>query len=403
MFDAINIGRSGMTVYAESLRVISNNLANMNVPGFKKGELQFTDLFYQGDTGMGQGGGGPQFGSGVGSLSTAVSLNAGEKHASGKDLDLFNEGDGFFVMRDADQKTHYSRAGQFEFDKDGFLVNPANNQRVMSLTSSGQLAPISLDGLRNSPSQTTQNVKFSGNLLSTATTDIVVDGVKVIDPLGVEHVLKLSFKNNGTGNPPIPGNWEITASDADGPVNTGFLFLDFLTTGDLFPGSGKLSFNYQPAGTTSFPVTLDFTQGVVSKSSNGTSSALAFDSQDGFGAGTIAKTSFDKNGVLNIVYTNGQKVKGPQLALARFNSSTDAIQTEGGQFDSANEKEMRFGHPNSDGFGSMLSGSYEGSNVNMEDEFGNIITVQRAYQGASHVVTIADEMLKELINMGRSR
>src|SRR6478609_2117952 len=121
MLDSIYIGMSGLTGYEKGLRVIGNNLTNMNTPGFKGSQMQFADLFYQGSAGGGQslsGGGssGNQLGTGLNTLATMINFKAGETQQTGNDLDLAINGDGYFVLRDGSEQ-RYTRAGQFQFDK----------------------------------------------------------------------------------------------------------------------------------------------------------------------------------------------------------------------------------------------------------------------------------------------
>src|SRR2546425_5444397 len=129
MFESVYVGMTGLESYAKGLNVISNNVANLNTPGFKSSQLQFADLFYRNsDAGLGAGNPQEQIGAGVGTGGTFLNFQQGEARQTGNDLDLLINGPGLFVLR-KDGETFYSRAGQFEFDKDGYLVDQTTKAR----------------------------------------------------------------------------------------------------------------------------------------------------------------------------------------------------------------------------------------------------------------------------------
>jgi flagellar hook protein FlgE len=113
----------------------------------------------------------------------------------------------------------------------------------------------------------------------------------------------------------------------------------------------------------------------------------------------LTKAIFDGDGKLEASYSNGQTVKGPQLALAYFDSNQDVEQLGGNEFGSSNTRAMHMGHANTQSFGSVGSGVLEGSNVDMAKAFGDLIVMQRGYQASSHVVSTANDMIQELFDM----
>jgi flagellar hook protein FlgE len=197
MLDTIYIGMSGLTGYSKGLRVIGNNLTNVNTPGFKGSQLQFADLFYQGSSSAGgMGNGSAQLGMGLNTLATTINFKEGDLRQTGNNLDLAINGEGFFTLND-DGKARYTRAGQFQFDRDGFLVSTTSGLHVSGFDENGKLADISLSGLHSNSPKASTTVKFGGNISSNAATDVTLNNVTLINPVGGQHAVKLTFKNNG--------------------------------------------------------------------------------------------------------------------------------------------------------------------------------------------------------------
>ncbi|MEZ0576471.1 flagellar hook-basal body complex protein, partial [Halodesulfovibrio aestuarii] len=115
-------GISGLTTHAERMSVLGNNLANTSTVGFKSGSVQFEDLFYSSRT-LGASVGQVGHGSRVSSIYQDFSQGAYENTGSVTDLAI--GGRGFFMVKDSVNGTEYvTRAGNFNFNKEGFLVNP---------------------------------------------------------------------------------------------------------------------------------------------------------------------------------------------------------------------------------------------------------------------------------------
>ena len=408
MLDSILIGMSGMEGFSKGLKVISNNVANLNTPGFKSSTLLFTDAYYQ------QGAAGElksdgddqptQFGSGLTTLSSVINFQPGDVQQTSNPLDVSISGNGYLVSQDKDGSLAYTRDGQTQFDNDGNLVSTTTGKYILGYSSDGAqgLSKISLDGLRSNPPKATANVTFSGNLTTgsatsagTTPTDTTVT-FAVNDALGGLHSLTAVFHNEGTDN---PNEWTVTISDGSTQVGTGTL--GFIG-GAPDPANDKGTFSYTPAGGTAFPVTLDFSSNVTSYNS-GNLSNLASASQDGYGAGSISTTTFDKDGKLTITYSNGQTATGAQLALADVTATGDLQQQGGGEFTTTNSAHTTYGRANTAGLGSIVANQIEESNVDLSGEFSNLIVMQRGYQASSNILSTANDMLQELFDIKGSR
>lgn len=394
MFESIYVGLSGLMGFSKGLNVISNNVANLNTPGFKSSTLQFLDLFYQYQT-TGSGQNNAQIGSGLDTGATSLNLKQGELRETGNDLDLAISGAGFFVLR-KDGQNFYSRAGQFEFDADGYLVQKANKARVGATNGGSSLHDISINGLRVNPPKTTSKVTFSG-VLSTGDTQHIITSTTVYDALGGAHALKLTFNNN---NATTAGTWNITVEDAAGVVATGQIA--FSTIGAPVAGSNSFTFSYTPSGASSFSTTLDFSQDVTS-TNIGANSSLLVNAQNGYATGALTKTSFDADGFLTLTYSNAQITKHDQLALAWFDD-LQSLELEGGNlFVNASNQKVIYGAPQKSLFGKIQAGRIEISNVDLTQQFSDLIITQRGYQASSQVVSAANEMMQQLFDIKARR
>lgn len=395
MIDTIYIGTSGLQAFSEGLKVIGNNVANLNTPGFKASNSVFANLYFadpnRGAAGLATGGR-AQFGSGVTLSQTAVSFRAGDLRQTGNPLDLNINGDGFFITKEKNQdQVVYTRAGQFEFDKDGHLVARGTQREVFGLSASSKQVPITLDGLRLSPPKATTTVSFSGNLSSSAT-DFSVASIKIIDAAGGEHTLTLKLTPK-TGS---AGTWTLNLLDGSTEVGSGEI--KFIG-GQPAPGSDSLSLTYAPTGVSATSINLDFSKNVSSFDS-GTSSSLAVGSTDGYPVGSLNKISFDADGTLSLGYTNGQTAKGARIALAQFDTTSQLVpQGSSGFTNEAQQGGIRIGRAAEGNFGTIGSNQIEGSNVDLASEFSDLIVAQRGYQASSRIVSTASEMLQDLFDM----
>jgi len=408
MFDAIYIGMSGMEGFSKGLKVISNNVANLNTPGFKSSGLQFTDAYYQqgssGEFSSGGNGQGALFGNGLTALATTVSFQAGSTQQTSNPLDVAISGDGFLVTQDKTSGARaYTRDGQLQFDKEGTLVSTTTGKVVLGYPADGaqSLQPITLDGLKVNPPKATANVLFNGRVTSApvSASDPTIPETKVDfavdDTAGEIHSLHLSLKNNRAA----PTTWDATITDGTNTVGTGTI--GFIN-GRIDPVFSTVVFNYKPTGSAPFTITLDFSKDVDSLN-KATVSTLAVTSQDGFTAGSIVRSEFDQDGKLSITYSNGQTTKGSQLALARFDAPGELRQQGGGEFTVDDPNAARMGRPNGIGFGGIASSRFEMSNVDLSGEFSNLIVMQRGYQASSNVLSTANEMLQQLFEMRGGR
>ncbi|SFO54159.1 flagellar hook protein FlgE [Variovorax sp. PDC80] len=395
MLESIYVGMTGLLGYSRGLRVIANNTANLNTPGFKSSSLQFTDLFYTGAnlSGGGTQQGPSQLGFGLNTAGTSLSFKQGELRQTGNELDLSVDGQGLFVLENEDGQTRYTRAGQFKFDPDGTLVNRIGGEKVMASGENGKFVPISIAGQGSHNGQPTTKLKFEGTLNAKPVDNASqsIEGITVIDSAGTRHALILRFSS-------------ITPEGANMSVKVELMDAStVLATGKLVFANGKptaqtaqLALQYKPTGLPPQALTLDFGTGVSLLDG---ATTLKLNNQDGIPPGTLSGAAFDDTGTLRISYTNGQTVKGARLALARFDSPDAVVSLGGNQFDIADKAAWHFGSASEGAFGKVVSGRVEISNVDLSQEFSDLVIMQRGYQASSQVVSTANEMLQQLFSM----
>ncbi|TWD85741.1 flagellar hook protein FlgE [Variovorax beijingensis] len=389
---------TGLLGYSRGLRVIANNTANMNTPGFKSSSLQFADMFYSG--GNLSGGYASQnysrAGFGLDTAGTTLSFKQGELRQTGNDLDMAVDGQGLFVLQDADGKISYTRAGQFKFDADGVLVSRLNGEKVMGLDEGGNFVAITLAGQMMDLGRASSRFKLAGNLPNTTTQQqpkIPVDTkytLQVIDAAGATHTLTPRFTKGDTTSGNIPVKVELL--DGTTVVSTGqLLFLNGRPTAE----TAMVSMTYTPAGQAPMALTLDLTEVAYWAGEY----QVEMRSQDGVGAGALSGMVFDDTGTLKKTYANGRTLDGTRLALARFDSP-DAVAARGNnQFEVLNKEAWHIGVAGQGAFGSLASGKIEISNVDLSQEFSDLVIMQRGYQASSQVISTANDMLQELFSM----
>lgn len=387
MIDAIYTAMSGLQGHERGLNNISSNVANMNTPGFKGSQVDFTDVF-SGNAGQGNQGAN---GRGLDSSHVSIDMRAGETRETGRDLDLAIGGDAFFAMSDDSGETRYTRNGGFEFDDKGVLVQRGGAMKVLAHDAGGKLTTVSLDGLRSSRPAVSTEVTLTGNLSSTDT-DHSIEDLAVYDKLGGKHSLKLSFTNDSAT---AAGSWVLTVLEGTTQLATGkFAF----TNGS--PTTSTLKLNLALAGTdaTDISFTLDAdTTGF----SSGTTSTLAMKKQDGHAAGQVTSLTFDERGVLKIAYSNGEKLDGPTLVLAQIQDQS-GLQAVGNAVYAYSGERPPVLREASDDL-RITAKSIEQSNVDLTSEFSALILMQRGYQASSQVISTANEMLQQLFEMKSAR
>ncbi len=184
--------------------------------------------------------------------------------------------------------------------------------------------------------------------------------------------------------------WRLTISDG---TSTGEATLTFDEAGKL---SSETTAPFDPEW--GEPITID----LASISQYGGKNTVAPQGQDGSPMGSLQSFTIGSDGVVVGVFSNGLKQAMGQLALATFNNAPGLEKVAGSMYrDSVNSGEPQLGGAGAGGRGLLMSGTLEMSNVDLAQEFTNLIVAQRGFQANSRVITASDEILQDLVNLKR--
>lgn len=393
MLRSLYSGISGLRSHQTMLDVTGNNIANVNTAGFKASSTQFQDTLSQMISGASgpqaqRGGTNPaQIGLGVQVAGISTNFAQGSAQATGRATDMMISGDGFFVVRSGTESL-YTRAGSFDFDANGRLVTAdgaivqgwsAANGQILDGGGVGDIT-LPLDAI--SPPITTTTAALGGNLPADAAlgTELVRD-TEVYDADGTARKLTLTFTRTAAG-------WDVAALDANGGVGTDQL--EF-TAGALTAG-GTLTVAGAP------PITVDLSK--LTGASGLTTVAVT--SQDGRKAGSLESFTLAKDGTLIGTFSNGASEAIGRIALASFINPGGLEKAGNSTYrGTVNSGAPELGTGGTGSLGSITSGALEMSNVDLSQEFTNLIVAQRGFQANARIITTSDEVLQELTNLKR--
>jgi flagellar hook protein FlgE len=443
-------GVSGLNANGNQLSIVGNNIANLGTVGFKSSKATFADLV---SNSLGGGSGVLQIGIGVSLTSVQGNFTQGSLVTSGNSLDMAIDGNGFFILRDAQGGSFYSRAGQFKLNENNELVDPSGFlvqgfQVDTTGTITGTIGTISLPSTTAAPRATT-TADIGANLYSGASTSAFdinnptgtssfSTSLTVYDSLGVSHLLTSYFTKTASNTWSyniVANSSEITTAGYHaaninaslGIVRVGSGTLTFTSGGALDTESVTTRYDTGTAGGTAGAVVgqtqIDFTGatanqlitfnfgdsvttdgggGVDKTTQFGSNSALVSQTQDGYAAGALQAFLIDTTGTISGRFSNGQIRTLAQVALARFPDALGLVRVGKNLFsESADSGQPLVGAPESAGMGRVLSNSLELSNVDLGESFIDMISAQRGFQANSRVITTADEILQELVNLKR--
>ena len=386
---AVYIGQSGMDAYTQGLQTISNNVANLNTIGYKALTAPFVDIFSQaaGDSELGSTDG--DVGEGVQFGQSQIDFSQGTLEQTDGQMDLAIQGSGFLVLEDGSQ-TLYTRSGSFEVGSNGVIVEDGTEDALGVLNSSGEVEPLNVSGLETDPAAATTSITFANNLSSSATTD-TISNVQVFDSTGAEHTWTITF----TADTTTPGTWNVSVTDETGAtVGTGTISF---TGSTISPTADSLTINTTYGSADPLSVALDFS-GVTSFSS-GTSSTLEASKVDGNGAGTLSGVTVNSSGQVELTFSNNQTQTEGSVALANFLSPGQLKESSNGTFQNTAGAPSTISSSGQNGIGTLVPQELETSNVNLTQEFSDLILIQRGFQASSEVVSVANDMIQQLFDI----
>jgi len=453
MMPSLYAGVSGLKNHSLRMNVIGNNISNVNTYGFKYSRVSFQDLLYQSLSGAAgpteeKGGVNPkQMGLGVKTASVDKIFTPGSLQTTGKNTDLAIQGEGFFIVSKGEQR-FYTRAGKFDIDKNGTLVDPANGLKVLGwmaqedpngnpyIDTSSPITQIDIPIYGKLAARATTEAYLKSNLNST--TEIirpdmseaermaatVRTSIDVYDSEGQAHPLNMTFERIGVNQ------WRAIAqlADAEGAVTLDVanlptapaganneLILNFSPQGTLLSitdtagnviNTGRLRASLKATVPGRNPLNINIDFGTVGLADGVTqfsdSSTTKFVSQNGYTMGYLEAFEVDDRGIITGSYTNGQKRTLAQVALAVFTNPGGLKAVGETMFAESNNSGMAIiGEPDTGGRGKIQAGMLEMSNVDLAEQFTDMIVTQRGFQANSRTITTSDQMIQELLSLKR--
>ena len=465
MMRSLYSGVSGLNNHQTKMDVIGNNISNVNTTGFKKGRVNFQDILSQTLSGAARptenkGGVNPkQVGLGMNIASIDTIHTQGSLQTTGVNTDLAITGEGFFIQRDGD-KILYTRNGALGLDRDGFLVNPANGMKIQgfrtvenidgttSIDTQTSLVDVIIPVGQKESAKATTIVRYKSNLNSLTPTippnpqeKEILNGtwrtsIDVYDSRGNKQELQINFsKLVNEEDVEVPNQWraEVNVIDVQGRPVTDILsqvdtnnplvdntfivafdeagsilsIQDDVEQGELITGEGRnifLNLSYNIIGSEPMNLQLDLGNageynGITQFASPSSTNAFF---QDGIKMGYLQGFKIDDTGVITGAYSNGTKKPLGQVALAAFTNPGGLSKVGESYYTQTNNSGLAdVGAPGSKSAGLIKSGVLEMSNVELSNEFTEMITTQRGFQANSRTITTSDTLLEEILRLKR--
>ena len=414
-------GISGLKSNSEAMSVTGNNISNSNTVGFKSSATLFSDVL---SASISSASGSSQVGRGVQISTVSTTFSQGSFQSTSNSTDLAIEGDGFFMVSSAgSEEVLYSRNGSFSFDSDGYLTNAEGYLVQGKLYDEngdlvgGDATDIQVDFDSQIPAHQTEELTLTTNLDSSSDIITAFDitnpddtsnystSTQIYDSLGDTHLVTTYFTKTADQT----WEWHMTADSSE--LDSSIAGLDDLTdiatgtlrfdsSGNLLSGetattaAGDIIWTNGSDATQQVEMTFDTTQ-------FSSSSIVISQSQDGYAPGEVVDVSIDDSGTVTASYSNGETIDIAMLTLATF-VSPEGLSKQGGSLYAASSASGSASVGTAGASqGSIYTSSLELSNVDLAQEFVNLITIQNGYSASSKVITTTDEMLQELINMKR--
>ncbi len=396
-------GLSGLNAQAQALTVIGNNISNSGTVGFKQARAQFADVYANK--------------LGIGTSVSAINqrFSQGDITSTSNSLDISISGNGFFRMSE-DEAVSYTRNGQFQLDKEGFIVD-AQERRLTGFDANidgdlqkGSPAELQVDASDLVPAATTE-ISTKVNLDSRETALLNTDfdsndpktyhsttAISVFDSLGNAHNLQNFYLKTA------PNQWSVFVTENGNPTYTGTTPNGTLT----FPVNGTgilpttvpdpLTVGFTPANADAAPLNINLALSETTQF--GAPFSVNENLQDGYTSGQLSTFNTGEDGVISGRYTNGQSRVLGQVALANFINTNGLEPIGGNAWTETNASgQPLLGDPGTGQFGTLQSNSQENSNVNLTEELVNMITAQRSYQANAQTIKTQDQLLQTIVNL----
>ena len=443
---ALTTAVGGLDSQSRALGSLSDNIANSQTVGYKRIETSFSTLLSVSNAREHQPGG---------VIAKPIRTNdiQGSVQQTSIETNLAVSGDGYFAVSRInglgaggvptfETDPIYTRAGDFNVDSNGFLVNSAGHalnawpiDAATGVIDKNSLQPVRLTQFRDNP-RATSNIDYSANLPSSPNPTFDTDGatagiqfapttVQMFDALGQPHNLEVQWTKLAGNN----NQWEARISSSEAGVSvtapaaavnitfnvaddavTGAQAGSILSLGGVAGGVGSgasIPVTVSFAGPAASAVTMNLNLGKFGNAEQltmFTGNDVEFRSarQDGLPPGSFRSLEIGAQGQMTLNFDNGARRTIFQIPLAQF-SNYNGLKLENGNAYSitTDSGAPGFVFPGQGGSGTLVASSVEGSNVDIAAEFTKMIQTQRAYGANTRVITVTSQLLEETNNIIR--
>lgn len=446
IYGALATAVTGLRAQSFALENISGNIANSQTTGYKRMETAFIDMIPEAPVGR-------QMPGAVMAYSRSTNDVRGDIVGSSSDTHVALTGKGFFVVSEKigtsdgqalfNNANYYTRRGDFDLDREGYLVNGAGyylkGVKIDPGTSNVSSSVPETVKIGNSVigAQATSRINYALNLPANPAVETMPTAMQANSYSGAaladfgNHTIEggavTVYSANGSAahvvmrwakiedadsaDPATNDVWQMyyqTESDPEEWVAATGMQAQFAANGTLshFNGnavSGNDAVTHQLSnltvnGKNIANVTFDFGRGGITQFDNASGRANDIEhSQNGYAAGSFLSVAINDSGRVVASYTNGQQIELYQLVVANFNAENQLKRLDGGIFASTAQS----GEPIFSLDGGMTGGALEASNTDISEEFTKLIVTQQAYAAGTRIVSTSDEMLREALNMVR--
>lgn len=407
LYGVMRTGVSGMNAQSNKLSTVSDNIANVNTTGYKRASTEFSSLILKSGSG--------NYDSGAVETTVRYAISdAGNYQFTTSTTDLAVQGNGFFVVQDANGNNFLTRAGAFVPDSTGNLVNAAGFQLMGYNIANGATPTVAANGfgglqvinvnqmaLQAAPST---KATVAANLDPSATAIAAPaspasytskTSMVTYDNIGNAVTLDVYAAKTGANTWDIQVYNGATALTTAGPATTFTFDVTAVGKGALAAASPTSLSVAIPGGSAAFNIDLSAMTQVAS----------AFDFKatvDGNAPSAVEKVNIDDKGVVTAVLKNGTELPSFQIALATV-PSPDHLTPEVGNVYSPNldSGNVQVGLAGQGGLGTIQSGALEDSNVDLADELTSMIEAQRGFTANSKSFQTGADLLDVVVNLKR--
>ncbi|SOB80200.1 flagellar hook protein FlgE [Sphingomonas guangdongensis] len=424
---------SGLQASQTEMSTISHNLANVATNGFKKSRTEFADVMAS-SVSMS-----PTQMIGSGTIVKAIRQQFGQGASiqSTNALDLMISGEGFFAVKpDPDSaKVAFTRNGGFSVNADRFVTDSnGGHLQVYPVDGSGTVVATGLDSTINlqlpptsGTPKPTEVVSLAVNLSANATVpkDNPVFNTTT-NPYAFDRFNPATYNNSSqtivydaVGNATTMTNYYIRDTVSTGAgSNSNWLVYTFVgdrqmqvagsndpttmtfdSSGAKVAPSSAIQFDaFTPNGTTTpQQVTLDFGTATTQL---GQPFSKLMETQDGRAVGQLEGVSVGEDGIVRASFSNGDTQALGKVVLANFSNPSGLRQLGNSYWTSTGVSgEARLGEAGANGFGSLMSGAVERSNVDITEELVGLIAAQRNFQANAKALDTSSQTSQTILNI----